>query len=129
MRVQLWPDLSVDDNDADCANILARPDRFSVFVATDSGLVHGFVDVSLRDIADGCDSSPVGYLEGWFVKPAHRGKGIGRRLVAAAEAWARSQGCTEMASDALLNNVDGQRAHARLGYAEVDRMVSFRKRL
>jgi len=130
MRVQLWPDLTPADNDADGAQVLSQARRFSVFVAeSDDGDLIGFVEVGLRDVADGCDSSPVGYIEGWFVEPASRGKGIGRALVASAEEWARSRGCTEMASDALLDNIDSQRAHARLGYAEVDRMVSFRKSL
>jgi aminoglycoside 6'-N-acetyltransferase I len=130
MRVQLWPNLTPADNDADYANMLSPARRCSVFVAeSDEGRLSGFVEVSLRDTADGCDSSPVGYVEGWFVEQAFRGKGIGRALVASAEAWARSFGCTEMASDALIDNIDSQRAHARLGYAEVDRMVSFRKSL
>ncbi len=130
MRVDLWPSLTPPENDADCANILGKPARLAVFVAaTDEGHACGFVEVGLRDVADGCDSSPVGYIEGWFVEPASRRRGIGRWLVAAAEQWARALGCTEMASDALLENRDGQQAHVRLGYVEVDRMISFRKSL
>jgi len=55
--------------------------------------------------------------------------GVGRRLVSAAEEWARARGCTEMGSDSILENVDGQNAHARLGYLEVERQVCFRKSL
>ena len=71
----------------------------------------------------------MGYIEGWYVKSEFRRQGVGRQLVHAAEEWARSRGCTEMGSDSLLSNVDGQRAHVQLGYEEVDRVVTFRKAL
>lgn len=98
-------------------------------MAEQNGQLVGFVEVSLRDYAEGCESSPVGYLEGWYVVPEHRKTGIGRRLVQAAEDWARAKGCSEMASDSELSNTQGQQAHARLGYQEVERMVCFRKSL
>lgn len=130
MRVALWPALEAADNDRECARIEARPNRFVVFVAeSPSNTIEGFVEASLREYADGCDTSPVGYLEGWFVNAAFRRSGVGRRLVRAAEEWARSQGCTEMGSDSIIDNADGQAAHARLGYAEVERQVCFRKSL
>jgi aminoglycoside 6'-N-acetyltransferase I len=71
----------------------------------------------------------VGYLEGWYVSPDWRRRGVGGRLIAAAEAWARRQGCREMASDTWIDNVDGQSAHEALGYEVVDRCVNYRKLL
>jgi aminoglycoside 6'-N-acetyltransferase I len=47
----------------------------------------------------------------------------------AAENWARQQDCREMASDALIDNDNSQRAHAALGFEVVDRCVHFRKAL
>lgn len=129
LRQALWPELSGAANERDADVILADPDRFAVFVCETSGGVVGFVEASLRQYAEGCETSPAGCIEGWYVESASRRRGIGRMLVLAAEAWARSRGCTEMASQALLENVDGQRAHARLGYAEVERQVCFRKDL
>ena len=130
MRVALWPHLSDAENERESAAIMEQPEQFVVFVAiSPAGAIEGFVEVRLREYADGCDSSPVGYLEGWFVVPQRRRAGVGRQLVAAAEDWARSHGCTEMGSDSILDNVDGQRAHARLGYEEIERQVCFRKSL
>jgi aminoglycoside 6'-N-acetyltransferase I len=129
MRCALWPDLSESETNSDCEDILSHPDRFAVFISGESGAVTGFLDASLRLYADGCSTSPVGYIEGWYVEPQFRGAGVGRALVKAAEGWARSKGCTEMASDAILGNLDSQRAHLRLGYTEVERLVIFRKSL
>jgi aminoglycoside 6'-N-acetyltransferase I len=89
----------------------------------------GFVEVAARPYADGCDTSPVGYIEAWYVDPNVRRAGHGRALLAAAEDWARSQGYSEMASDALLDNDVSHRAHERAGYVEVERVVQFRKSL
>jgi aminoglycoside 6'-N-acetyltransferase I len=78
---------------------------------------------------DSCSTDCVGYLEGWYVIPEARRRGIGRALVAAAEDWARGQGCREFASDAEVNNEASQRAHLALGFTETGRAVNFRKDL
>lgn len=67
------------------------------------GHLSGFIEASLRQTVGGCATSPVGYIEGIFVKPDYRRRGVGRALVAAAEEWAASRGCTEMASDCLFD--------------------------
>jgi len=90
----------------------------------------GFIEVGLRSHADGCDvRQPVGYVEGWFVREEMRGRGIGKELMRKAEDWSRTQNCREIASDALLDNVASQRAHAALGFEVVDRCVHYRKDL
>jgi aminoglycoside 6'-N-acetyltransferase I len=101
------------------------------FVAeTSDGTLAGFAEVDLRSHADGCDPArPVGYLEGWFVTEEYRGHGIGGRLLSAAEDWARSHGCVEMASDTWIDNEHSQRCHEGLGFEVVDRCVHYRKRL
>ena len=65
----------------------------------------------------------------YLVDPDTRRAGYGRRLLEAGEAWARSMGYAEMASDALLDNLVSHEAHKRSGYIEVDRVVIFRKPL
>ena len=109
--------------------LLARPD-YAVFIAErPDGSVCGYVEVGSRAYADGCNSSPVGYIEGWYVDPDVRRRGYGRALLAAAETWARERGYTEMASDARLGNSVSLEAHVRSGYSVVDRIVQFRKSL
>ena len=83
----------------------------------------------MRSYAEGCSSPRVAYVEGWWVDADLRRTGVGRALIAAAEDWGRSLGLTELASDSELDNVDGQAAHRRVGFDEVERIVCFRKDL
>ena len=129
----LWPDATAQEHAQELESILAGRAMgilpLTLLVAEAQSLV-GFAGVGLRSCADGCDRSrPVGYLEGWYVVPEWRGKGVGRSLLAAAEDWAREQGCHEMASDTWIDNLDSQRAHEALGFEVVDRCVNYRKRL
>ena len=127
LSVALFPEHSPADIAAGMRESRARDD-LEVFVAErPDGSLAGFVEVGTRPYADGCDTSPVGYLEAWYVEPDVRRRGVGRALVAAAEAWARGRGSREIASDARLDNVVSHAAHRRAGYEEVDRVVQFRK--
>lgn len=101
-----------------------------VFVAErQGGGLCGLLEAGTRPYADGCDSSPVGYIEGWYVDPDARGMGIGRALVEAAEAWARELGLHEMASDTAIANEAGLEAHLALGYREIERVIHLAKEL
>lgn len=128
LRAALWPDSPRDQLAREQADI-AGSDTNGVLVAEEGGRLVGLAEVSLREWAEGCASRPVGYLEGWWVEPGARRRGIGRALAAAAEDWARARGCTEMASDAALDNGTSHAAHGALGYAEVGRAVLYRKDL
>ena len=129
MSVALFPDYTADDLAKGMREFRARSDG-EVFIAErEDGSVAGFVEVGSRPYADGCETSPVGYIEAWYVDPDVRRSGYGRDLLKAAENWARGRGYHEMASDALLDNEISHAAHYRAGYEEVDRVVQFRKGL
>lgn len=125
LREKLWPDCSDSDNDS----WFAREDATTFVAEREDGSLCGFVEVGSRPYAEGCESSPVGYIEGWWVDAEMRERGIGRGLIGAAEQWARARGYKEMASDALIDNAVSHSAHLALGYAEVERLVTFRKSL
>ncbi|HXV90781.1 MAG TPA: GNAT family N-acetyltransferase, partial [Gemmatimonadales bacterium] len=93
LRRALWPDCAEAMHDAELAAIAAAPDAGAVLVADVNGELVGFLEASWRAHVDGCLTSPVGYIEGWYVAPGHRGRGIGAALVRAAERWARDRGC------------------------------------
>ena len=127
MSIALFPDDTPDDLAKGMREFRARSDAEVFIVDRDNGSLGGFVEAGSRPYADGCDSSPVGYVEAWYVDEDLRRRGHGRALLAAAEEWARSRGYTEMASDALLHNEMSHAAHRASGYEEVERHVVFRK--
>ncbi len=91
-----------------------------------NGSAVAFVEASKRaDYVNGTNSSPVAFLEGLYVEPASRGNGVARALVAAVEAWAAAEGCTELASDSPLENMAAHAVHRALGFAETERVVYF----
>lgn len=135
MRASLWPDTSAEKHDREVVALLsgtaALTMPLAIFVAVaNEGRVVGFLEVDLRSHADGCSpAQPAGYIEGWFVAECYRQQGTGKKLVEAAEDWARGHGCVEIGSDALIDNETSQRAHEALGYEVVDRCVNYRKTL
>ena len=85
-----------------------------------------FIILSLRnDYVEGTSSSPVGYLEGIYVKPEYRNQGIAREMVQYAIKWAAENGCTEFASDCLLENEESRKFHSRIGFSEKNTIVHF----
>jgi len=130
MRHALWPDQTSEDLAHDIPAILADPELPAWLAFTADGEAIGFAEASLRhDYVNGCESSPVVFLEGIYVEPEHRRLGVASALVTAVAAWGREQGCSEFASDALLDNAASHAFHARIGFAETERVVYFRRLL
>ena len=132
MRHALWPDGSAEEHQAELEDYFSGRGRASltILVAEDAaGRPVGFVELAIRPFAEGCTSDRVAYLEGWYVDPNHRGRGIGRALIEAAESWARANGLIEFASDGYADNEAGAAAHRAVGFEEVAVIRCFRKQL
>jgi aminoglycoside 6'-N-acetyltransferase I len=130
LRCALWPEGTPEEHAQEIEEFFVSPATTAVFVCPrPTGGLCGLLEAGLRAYAEGCDSSPVGFIEGWYVDPDCRREGIGRALAAAAEAWAVSVGCTEMGSDTPIDNRLSRTAHRQLGYEEVEEIVCFRKSL
>ena len=93
------------------------------------GSLAGFVEIGSRNYAEGCKSTPVAYVEGWYVDPDVRRTGLGANLLKATEAWALEHGFSEIASDTDLDNDVSRLAHIACGFKEVERQICFKKRL
>jgi len=130
MRAALWPDCPEADHARDMAEILGDPEFNAAFLAhAPDGLPVGFLEVSIRLTAEGCRPGRIGYIEGWYIEPEWRGRGMGAALVGEAESWALKRGCREMASDAYSDNQASRAVHKQLGYQEVALLAHFRKDL
>ena len=131
LRGQLWPDAR-DTHARDVERFFAghARDPVAALIARDeTGRALGFAELSIRAYAEGCSTDNVAFLEGWFVVPDARGRGVGRALVAACEDWARSQGCSEFASDAQPDNETSIAAHLALGFSDEGLVRCFSKKL
>lgn len=131
LRNELWPD-DPEDNEREIeayfvGNALACD---QVYVAeAGAGEIAGFIELSVRNYAEGSDNHRVPYVEGWFVAEAYRGQGVGKLLLQSAETWARELGYSELASDAEIDNSGSIAVHKALGFDEVERIVCFLKQL
>ena len=131
MRTALWPGSS-GSHAGDIARFFSpqRNEPLEVLLAcSGSGATLGFVELSIRPYAAGCTSHRVAFVEGWYVEPAHRRRGVGAALMRAAEEWGRANRCTELGSDTELCNESSIAAHKALGFEEAERLVAFRKSL
>ncbi|HEL5053692.1 aminoglycoside 6'-N-acetyltransferase [Stenotrophomonas sp. TWI143] len=125
LRVGLWPD--ADDPLEELAQSLADPEGAVFLACAADGEAVGFAEVRLRhDYVNGTGSSPVGFLEGWYVTPQWQGRAVGRALLAEVQAWTRDAGCSELASDSRLEDVEAHAAHRACGFVETERVVYFR---
>lgn len=132
LRAQLWADTSLDQHRDEAATMLAKPSgEFIAFLGVVDGKgIRAFAEAALRhEYVNGCETSPVAYLEGIFVQPEVRRSGIGATLLKSVQSWAHEQGCSELASDADLDNMASQAFHAASGFEETERVVYFRKLL
>lgn len=132
MRCNLWPDGSSEEHAFEIAEFFAgrasRPAAVLIAVAA-GGTPLGFIELAIRPYAEECYSGNVAYVEGWYVAPAVRRNRVGSALMASAEHWARSMGCTELASDTQLTNSQSVSAHLAAGFEEVAQIRCFRKAL
>jgi aminoglycoside 6'-N-acetyltransferase I len=132
MRRALWPEGDTGSHGAEIERFFAGTlhTTLAVLLAIDdtAGVV-GFVELSVRSYAEDCITDRIAYLEGWYVRPEARGRGVGRALVEAAEEWGKAQGCAEFGSDAAIDNLQSAAAHRALGFAETAQIRCFLKPL
>jgi aminoglycoside 6'-N-acetyltransferase I len=130
LRRLLWDELTDEEHREEMLDIFSHPETQLVLVAEmENRRLVGFLEASIRPFVEDCQTDHVGYLEGWFVEAEFRRGGVGGELVRAAEKWARTRGCVEMASDSEIGNDLSVEAHLHLGYTETSRLVHWRKEL
>ena len=127
LRIALWPREDATGFDEDITGMLADPAAMPAFGAFEGERLVGFAEAGERPWGDGCETAPLGWLEGIYVNPDYRRQGIGTALVAAVTDWAKARGYAELGSDAALENHVSLQSHAEWGFEETKRIVMFRK--
>lgn len=124
----LWPNHTAGELEKEFSLEMKKGSSF--FLVFSSNTPIGFAQCGLRyDYVEGTQSSPVGYLEGVFIKEAYRGKGYARALLKACEEWSAKMGCDEFASDCELANEKSRLFHLHTGFKEANRIICFTKKL
>ena len=125
----IWPEHTLEELTKIIINYMSS-ENSAVFAEIVDGKYAGVALCGLRhDYVEGCESSPVGYLEGVSIQEEYRHQGIARKLVSECEQWAREKGCTEFASDCELTNTASLKFHLSIGFQEENRIICFRKTL
>ncbi len=131
MRSQLWPDGS--DQHAGEVKAYFAGDSIDIkccyVIEKATGELCGFLELNVRNFAEGSRQSAVPYVEAWFIKPEYQGQGLGKKLMQQAEQWARQMGHHELASDTEVHNHKSIAIHQNLGFTETERVVCFLKKL
>lgn len=129
MAVLMWEGHTIDEL-ADGFSTLIKSQNAVIFLNYIQNTLIGFAQCQLRyDYVEGTHSSPVGYLEGIFVKEEYRKQGHAKELLTACEHWARKCYCTEFASDCELDNADSLHFHIKTGFQEANRIICFTKEI
>ena len=128
LRSALWSHDPEAELRAQAREIMARAGTITFLARFDDGPPVGFAEATLRrDYVNGCSTSPVAFIEGLYVAPDSRRRGIARLLCAAVEDWGVGLGCSEMGSDTYVENTQSQAMHEALGFEEMERVVCYRK--
>lgn len=129
LAAELWENHTIEELAEEFSGIIHN-DEAAIFLISVRNQLAGFAQCQLRhDYVEGTESSPVGYLEGIFIKKEYRRQGLAGKLLERCEAWAREMGCAEFASDCELDNDSSLAFHLNSGFTEVNRIICFTKRL
>ena len=125
LAILMWNNHSFHELFNEFSEVLSKGNA-QFFLKYENGTPIGFAQCQLRyDYVEGTKTTPVGYLEGIYVKENYRNKGYAKELLAACEAWAKDNGCQEFASDCEINNINSIQFHKAMNFTEANRIICF----
>lgn len=126
---ELWPSQSVADFHTELVEEIVKKD-VAFFLGFKENQAIAFAQCQLRyDYVEGTESSPVGYLEGIYVREKYRKKGMAGELLTTCQTWAKKRHCSEFASDCEIENTESLKFHLAHGFIEANRIICFTKNI
>jgi aminoglycoside 6'-N-acetyltransferase I len=127
IALKIWDSDDKDELEQEFIN-MTHDKESTCFIKFIDDKAIGFANASLRhDYVEGCEMSPVAYLEAIYVDEEHRLLGYAKDLVNRCEEWGREHGAKEFASDCILTNTASYKFHIAIGFNEVNRIICFKK--
>jgi GNAT superfamily N-acetyltransferase len=108
------------------ARLLSRDDEAVIVATLSGGRVVGWLHGSEQELLESgrrCE------IVGLVVDPQHRGRGIGRQLIAAVEQWAMGRGLEQITVRSNILRPESHPFYERLGYLRTKTQHAYRKRL
>lgn len=108
------------------ARLVAREDEIVLVAMAPGDAAAGWVHAAEQELLESgrrCE------IVGLVVDAAHRGRGVGRRLVAEVEAWAAARGLEVVTVRSNVARTESHPFYERLGYARTKTQHAYRKRL
>ncbi len=126
-RETLYHGVEDSFHESEMDSILNSKIQFTYLVFEDTkDFPVGMLELSLRNLVDGCLSSPVAYIEGIYLDESCRGKGLGKEMIEFSKDWGKENGCSELACDAEFEDLSAQNFHQKMGFQETYRIVQFK---
>ena len=121
---QLGYPVNADVMAARLGRILQRDDHV-VFVAEETEVL-GWIHVAEQEILE---TGRLAEVWGLVVSDQHRRRGIGGRLIEAAEAWTRARGLEQISLRSNVIRPESHPFYERLGFTRYKTQHAYRKRL
>jgi aminoglycoside 6'-N-acetyltransferase I len=125
LGMELWPGHEFSELQEEFLEMI-QSDKHNILLYLDCNVPVAFIHLSIRnDYVEGSVSSPTGYLEGIYVRPEFRRRGISSELFAVGKDWLIRNGCIQIGSDMEIDNQDSYPFHMSLGFREAGRLITF----
>jgi len=126
LELLLWP----DNNFEDLFEESKKSNNTFYFGGIIKEKLIGFIQISIRyEYVNGSSTSPLGYIEGIYVLNEYQRCGYGRKLIEFACSFIKEKGYSEIASDVLIDNIESQEFHQKVGFSETERTIYYIRKL
>ena len=125
LALALWSNNKKDLIKSDFVYIIGHLNNRVLLAKWDEEYI-GFIHLSIRSgFVEGADTTPVGYVEGIYVKPDFRRKGVAKELYHAGLEWLKSKKCTQISGDIWINDNMCPDFYVGMGFKEVNRIICY----